>query len=388
MRGRMPAAETEPTELHGDILDSPEAGSVVVRGGLVRVAGFVFGVLCSLGGVVLVTRHLGTDQYGRFQTVLNLLLVVQAVTDVGMATLGVREFAQRRGDDRLRFLRVLLGLRIALTAAGTVIAVTIAAAAGYSSALVLGAVAGGLGLVLTVMQTTLAIPLTARLRIVTVTALDVGRQVGLAAVYALLVLAGGGVLPFLAATVPVQAVLLVITASLLRGEVPLRPSVDLRAWRGLLAASLSFALAVAVGTIYQYTSQILMSFVSTAHETGLFAAAFRTYVVVAAVPGVLVSVAFPLLSRAARDDRERLGYALRKLTDAMTLIGVATAITMVLGAPAIIAVIAGPDFAGAVPALRIEGLAMLMTFGITTWGFGLMSVHEHRPMVLANALSL
>ena len=194
MRGRMPAAQTEPTDVHSDILDSPEAGAVVVRGGIVRVAGFVFGVLCSLGGVVLVTRYLGTDLYGRFQTVLNLLLVVQAVTDVGMATLGVREFAQRRGEGRVRFLRVLLGLRIVLTAAGTTVAVIIAAAAGYGPELVLGAVAGGLGLVLTVMQTTLAIPLSARLRIVTVTALDVGRQVGLAAVYALLVLGGAGVL--------------------------------------------------------------------------------------------------------------------------------------------------------------------------------------------------
>ena len=31
---------------------------------------------------------------------------------------------------------------------------------------------------------------------------------------------------------------------------------------------------------------------------------------------------------------------------------------------------------------------MLMAFGITTWGFGLMSVHAHRAMVIANGCSL
>jgi O-antigen/teichoic acid export membrane protein len=382
------AAETPPIDPPGDILDSSEAGAIVVRGGVVRVAGFGLGIVCSLGGVVLVTRHLGTDDFGRFQTVLNLLLVVQAVTDVGMATLGMREFAQREGEDRAQFMRVLLGLRIALTLLGVAVAVAVSAAEGYGANLVLGALLGGVGLLLTVVQTTLAIPLGARLRIVTVTALDVARQAGLAAVYALLVLAGTGVLPFLAATIPVMAVLVVVTAVLVGREVSMRPTVDLARWRGLLTTSLSFALAVAVGTIYSYMSQILTSFVSTAHQTGLFAAAFRTYVVVGAVPGVIVASAFPLLSRAARDDRERLRYALRKLTDAMTVVGVGLTIVLVAGAPAIIEVIAGPEFAGAVPALRIEGIAMLMTFGITTWGFGLMSIHAHRPMLISNALSL
>jgi O-antigen/teichoic acid export membrane protein len=29
-----------------------------------------------------------------------------------------------------------------------------------------------------------------------------------------------------------------------------------------------------------------------------------------------------------------------------------------------------------------------MTFAITTWGFGLMSMHAHRPLIVANACSL
>jgi O-antigen/teichoic acid export membrane protein len=384
----MSGADTQPTDVHSDVLDTPEAGSLVVRGGILRVAGFVVGVLCSLGGVVLVTRHLGPERYGQFQTVLNLLTVVQAVTDIGMATLGTREFAQRRGDDRVRFIEVLLGLRIALTFVGVAVAFAISLAAGYDAALIGGALLGGLGLILTVIYTTLIIPLNAELRLGTVTALEIARQALLAAAYALLVLAGAGVLPFLAATVPVMIVLVIWTSALVRGRISLRPAVDLPAWRGLLTVSITFALAIAVGTVYQYTSQILTSFVSTAEQTGLFSAAFRTYVVIAAVPGVLVSSAFPLLSRAARDDRERLAYALRKLTDAMTLAGVAAALGMIVGAPAIIQVIAGTDYTGAIPVLRIQGIGMLMTFAITTWGFGLMSMHAHRPMIVANAFSL
>lgn len=370
-----------------DVLDTADAGGLVLRGGILRAAGFGAGVVLSLLGVIFVTRELGPERYGQFQTILNLLIVVQAVTDVGMATLGVREYSQRHGADRDRFMRVLLGLRLALTAVGIAVATMVAVAAGYSGALVLGSAVGGFGLLLTVAQTTLAIPLGVQLRIGVVTALDVARQAMTAALYIGLASAGAGVLPFLAVVVPVQAVLLAWTIAIVRGAVSLRPSADLRAWRLLLTSSVTFALAIAVGTIYQYTAQVMTSFLASERESGLFAASFRTYIVVAAVPGVLVSTAFPLLSRAARDDRDRLVYALRKLTDTMAIVGIAIALGTVLGAKPIIQIVAGSTFADATPVLRVHGLALMLTFAITTWGFGLLSVHRHKPMIVANALA-
>ena len=70
----------------------------------------------------LVTRHLGTVDYGRYQTVVALVTIIQDVTDLGMTTLGLREYVQRRGEERTTFMRVLLGLRLALTALGIVAA--------------------------------------------------------------------------------------------------------------------------------------------------------------------------------------------------------------------------------------------------------------------------
>lgn len=378
--------DAQPTA-DADVLDTAEAGGLILRGGLLRGAGFGAGVVLSLVGVIFVTRHLGPERYGRFQTILNLLTVVQSVTDVGMATLGVREFAQLRGIDRDRFMRILLGLRLALTGLGVLLAVAVAVAAGYSSSLVIGTMLGGFGLVLTVAQTTLAIPIGVQLRIGTVTAMDVARQALTAALFVGLALAGAGVLPFLAVVIPVQIVLLAWTIGIVRRTVSLRPSVDLEAWRKLLTASVSFALAIAVGTIYQYVAQVLTSFLASERETGLFSASFRTYIVVTAVPGVLVSTAFPLLARAARDDRTRLAYALRKLTDTMAIVGVAIALAMILGAHTIIEIIAGSTYLDATPVLRIHGLALLLAFAITTWGFGLLSLHRHRPMIIANAIA-
>jgi O-antigen/teichoic acid export membrane protein len=372
----------------GDVLDSRRAGSLIIQGGIVRGGGYVAGTLLALIGIALVTRHLGVDDFGRFQTVVSLITVVGAVTDAGMATLGLREFAQRAGDDRRRLMQSLLGLRLVLTVAGTVIATGIAAAVGYDLDLVLGTALAGVGLAFIVLQTTLTIPLAAELRNVALTALEIARQALTVAGYAILVALGAGVVAFLGVTIPVGIVLVVAAAVLVAGRMPLRPTFALDEWSALLRAAAAFAMATAVGVVYLYTSQILTAAVTDARDTGLFAASFRVFVVVAMVPGLLITVAFPLLSRAARDDRERLAYAVQRLLDTTLVLGLGAALGVALGAPVIIDVMAGSSFADAVPALRIQSITLVATFIIAPIGFALLSLHDHRGILVANVVAL
>jgi O-antigen/teichoic acid export membrane protein len=371
-----------------DVLDSREAGGRIIRGGVVRGAGYVLSTLIALVGVALITRHLGVVDFGRFQTVMSLITMVATVTDAGMATLGLREYAQRTGEERERLMRSLLGLRLGLTLAGVVIATLIALALGYDWELLLGTALAGLGVAFTVIQTTLTIPLGVALRNVALTVLDLLRQVLTVAGYALLVGMGAGVAAFLGVTVPVGVVLVVVAAFVVREAVPLRPSFDLRAWGAMLRTAAAFAMATAVGTIYLYTSQVLTAGVTDGRETGLFSASFRVFVVVASVSGLLVTVAFPLLSRAARDDRERLAYALHRLFDTTTVLGLGAAIGLVVGAPAIIDVMAGSGFRDAVPTLRIQGAAVVASYALAPIGFALLSLHQHRGILVANAIAL
>ena len=372
----------------GDVLDTPEAGRLVVRGGALRVGGFVTGLLASLVGAALVTRHLGPEDYGRYQTVVALVTIVQAVTDLGMATLGLREYAQRTGADRERFMRVLLGMRLALTSVGVVLAMLVSWALGYDSQMILGAGLLGAGLIFSVIYGTLSIPLANDLRMGAVTGLDVARQVAVAALFVLLVALGSGVVGFLAATIPVHLALVFATLVLVHGRVPLRPTFDRVQWLALVRPTITFALATAVGSLYVYAALVLTSLVSTKYQTGLFGASFRVYLIAASVPGVLVTTAFPLLSRAARDDRARLRYATQRLFEGTAALGGAALITCVLGAAPIIAVVAGADYDGAIPVLRVQGAALALTFVISTWGFTLLAMHRHREMIRANVVAL
>lgn len=378
--------------LHGeqsaDILDTDQAGGRIVSGGVLRLCSYVAMVGLSVLSAALLTRHLGVNRFSQYTTVLSLVSVISAVTDAGMSTIGTREFAVREGADRDALMRDLLGLRIALTSCGVMLVVAFALAAGYRTPLLIGALVASLGTIALVIQHTHTIPISTALRLGTLAVLELARQVLSVAAIVALVLVGAGVLPLLVVVPAVNLLLIVPTARLARHEISLRVGFRPRRWLSLLKLTVSFSLATAVGTIYVYTAQILTSLVTSEHQSGLFAASFRVFIVLAAVPGLLVGGSLPLLARAARDDHERLGYALERIFEVSLILGMATVLGTLGGAQFIIAVIAGPKYAASAGVLQIQGIAMLASFVLAGWSFALLSLKRYRALLAVNLLAL
>jgi O-antigen/teichoic acid export membrane protein len=368
--------------------DREDAGSKVVRGGAFRIVGFGVGTLLSVVGMVFVTRALGPADFGRFQTVLNILLIVGVVSDVGLGTLGVREYSLAHEHERRKLIRNLLGLRLALALVGTGIAVFVVVVTGASPLIVLGVAVSGVGLIISVAQTTFVIPLFSELRLVAITGIDTARQ-GLQALgYVAIALAGFGLAGFFVVAIPVQLVLLGVTIAICWATVAVVPAIDLAVWRRWATAGLTFALAAAVGITYQYTAQVVTAVVSSDVEAGLFAVALRIYMVIGAIPGLVVAAALPILSRSARNDAARFGNALRLLSETTLVVGGAFGVVLVVGAPFIVEVVGGAAFAGAVGPTRLLGVALVVTAVVATWGYGLLALHRHRELLVANAIAL
>jgi O-antigen/teichoic acid export membrane protein len=371
-----------------DVLDTPAAGGMVVRGSALRFGSYASVIALSVISAAVLTRHLGRVSFGQYTTVISLAAVISAVTDAGMSALGTREYAMRSGAARDALMRDLLGLRVALTLIGVLIATGFAFVVGYPPALLAGTALAALAVVAMVFQHTLSIPLTTRLRLGYLSGLEVARQAVTGALLVALVLLGAGVLPLLAVALVANLLLLPPTAALVRGEISMRMSIRPRRWAKLLRLTVAFSLASAANTIYLFAAQIITSLVASGVQSGLFAASFRVFIALAAIPGMLVAVSLPVLARAARDDRARLSYALQRTFEASLLVGMAAAIAVIAGARLMIAVVAGPEYAEAADALRIEGGVLLASFLLAGWGFGLLALHRHRVMLLANLAAL
>jgi O-antigen/teichoic acid export membrane protein len=174
---------------------------------------------------------------------------------------------------------------------------------------------------------------------------------------------------------------------LVRGETPLRPAVDWTTWKAILRETLPYALAAAVGLVYFRIAVILMSYVSSDVETGYFSAAFRIVEVVGVVPWLLVTAGFPILARAARDDDERLRYALQRMFEVAAVVGTFNALLLGVAAPFAIEVVAGDGFEQSVSVLRIQAVGLITTFLLATWQFALLSLKLYRPLLIANTLA-
>ncbi len=371
-----------------NILDTPAAGTAVVRGGFLRVLAYGAGAGLTVISAAVLARYLGPADLGRYRTVLSLLTIVAGVTEAGMTSIGVREYSTLEGLPRTLLLRNLLGLRLALTLLGTLVAVGFALVAGYTASMVLGTALGGIATVLLILQGTYAVPLQAGLRLGWMSFLEFGRQVLTVLFLVCFVAAGAGLAALLGSSVPVAALLIAATVPLVRGVVPWRPRFDREQWRHLLQITLPFAAATAVGITYAYLSVVTMSLVAPEKEVGYFGGAFSMFATLTAIPGMLVASAFPVLARAARDDRDRFDYALGRLAHTALIAGVGMSLVTIAIAPFAVRAVLGADFDPAAGPLQLQGAALVSTFFAALGGYALLSLHAHRSLVAINAVAL
>ncbi|HVL30832.1 MAG TPA: oligosaccharide flippase family protein [Solirubrobacteraceae bacterium] len=364
----------------GDLLSTPQAGPTAIRGGALRVLSFAGGSLFAIVGGALLFRHLGVVDGGRYMTALSLSAIVTGFTDLGLTAIGMRELATLGGAQRAQMARTLLGIRLVVTLVGVLLMGAFAFAA-YGTTLGIGVLVAGAGVLVANVQATLAVPLMAELRLGWVSALDFVRQVVGVLFIVVLVVAGATLLPFLAIPALAAAIVLVPTALLVRGDIPLRPSFDLGEWRALAGPVLTYSIAVAAATLYLRAAIIIVSLLASGHQLGLFSLGFRVVEVLLLVPGLLVGAAFPIFARAARDDPARLGYALSRVFEVSLIVGAWVALALAIGAPLVVEIMGGRQFAAAAPVLAIQAVVLGATFVNAVWGYGMLSLHLHRTIL-------
>jgi O-antigen/teichoic acid export membrane protein len=381
----------EAGEHQDDLLSTPQAGPAAVRGGGARFIGFVIGALASAASAALLFRHLGVTDTGHYVTIVSLVAIVYTFSDLGLTAVGIREASTRSPTERAALLRELLGLRIALTVLGVAV-LSLIAGAGYTGVIVAGIAIAGAGLLLQVTQDNYTVLLQVELRLGWMAALDVLRQLVTLALVAALVLIGAHLLAFVSVSVAVGIVCLLPVVLLVRGSRSLLPAFHLSRWRPMIAEILPYSVAVAAGALYFRVAIVMTSLLASAHELGLFSTAFRIVEFLTIVPALLAGAALPIFSRAARDDEDRLAYALGRVFEVSLIVGAWVAVSLAVGAQLVISILAGPRFAGAAGPLRLLGIALAATFVSVVWSNGLLSLRRHgdilRISLSALALSI
>lgn len=369
------------TPVPADVLDRPDAGAKVIRGGAIR--GITYGATILLTGAIvpLMTRHLGVTDFGRFVAASTVVTIVAGVTELGLSGIGTREYALAEPTERRGLLANLLGLRTVLTLVGLAIATPLMVLGDYPRVVVAGMLVSGAGLVLLNAQQTYSITLTAQLNWGISSVFELINTVVVAGATVLLVLVSAKLFAFFFVSVVSSAAALVASIAYLRGHVSLLPRFDMARWRVLVRDALPYSAAVMVGILYPRVGLIAVSLISNGHQTGYYSTAFKVVEVIGGTSGLIASSAFPVFARAGRDDHERLRYAVGRVWDTVLIAGAYITLSLVVAAPFVVEVLGGSSFAPAVPVLRVQALALLGGFLGTTWSYTLLSLRMHGALL-------
>ncbi|WP_392544869.1 oligosaccharide flippase family protein [Oryzobacter telluris] len=336
------------------------ASARVVRGGVLRTFGYGVGALANVAGSVLLLRYLGVEQFGSYAVVTSLVALAGGLADGGLTAVGNRELAVRGGRKERRLLMSqLLGIRLLVTPVAMALAVLFALAAGYPALLVLGTLLAGLGWIVSVAASALAMPLSVELRIGALTALDLLKSLGATAAIVVLVLIGAGLLPFFAAAVPTAVVAVLVTPRLLAKGSLGWPTLRLRESGELVRKSLIMALATVVGAVYLRLLTLLVFQLSDETQTGLFGTSARILEAITGLPLLVFLVALPVMSLAYKENRNSLRRFFQRMVEVSTVVTWFFVTVLVVGAEPIILAVGGAEYAQAIPVLQVQSLALV-----------------------------
>ena len=338
---------------------------------------------------MLLLRYLGVEDFGFYATVSAVLGIVAGITDAGLTAVGSREISVAKTPAaRVAILHHLLVLRIAGASIGVIAGVAFTIVAGYDRVVVAGTALGGVGVVLISVQSMLMVPIWVELRILTLTVLEVLRNLLTLVVVAALVAVGAGLLAFFGVQIVAGVMLIPATWLLVRAGVRAPDGVRGETLVRLLRETFPLAVAFAMSVIYFRVLVVLVSLLSSEEQTGIFGTSFRIFELLLGLPALILSVALPLLSVAVDEDDDRLRNGLQSMTEASLLIAALLVVGVAILAEPGIRLIGGEEYIGAAPVLRIQALALIPVFLGQVWQLGLIAGRAQRAMAVANGLAL
>ncbi|HET9370775.1 MAG TPA: oligosaccharide flippase family protein [Vicinamibacterales bacterium] len=341
---------------------------------------------------LIAAKTLSVDDFGRFQWVLRLAILGEAIMDLGLHQITVRAIARDRSD-AARLLSNSLALK-ALPALAMVVVMTASVYLLRDEADV--RLAGVLMIGSAVFRSYL---LTARgvfmglERFGHDTVVVVTDRLLLLVAGALALQAGGGLLGLAAVFVVARFFTVsgaLIAAQRLVGRAGL--GFDYALWRQMQATALPLGVFLVVLNLYSYIDTVMLGVMSTDEETGMYGAAYNLYEGLSFIPAAIASVLAPRLSHLWATDRAAHRTLARQgLLRAVGLAAVA-AVPVWLLAPMLLSIYNNPldprDYRAASAAFRILTGGLFFIFPIWILQTLAMSVFRERMLLATTTVGV
>lgn len=327
----------------------------IARNALALAAADIVGKLASLGFYVVMARKLGEHGFGAYTFALSLAQLMTVFAGFGIDEWIARTVA-RDADSAPRLMTDALLAKAVFGLTGVAAAVAVALAGGYPREVALTVALLAFGALAELFMNVFN---------ATFQGLDDLRVPAAASVLQRLAIAGGGIAALLAGAGIVTIAAIYFAAAMAaaalvagrlaaRGVRPERTPSRARALR-LVRGTFALGLTVLLNTMLFRVDAVLVSLIKGTAAVGFYGAAYRLLESPLFIAYGLTAALLPALSRASRSTTPSVGElaeaGLKLIVCALAPVGVAFAVL----ADPIVRLVFSPDFAPAVPALRLLG---------------------------------
>lgn len=331
----------------------------------IQLLGKVLSTFLGLLGIGLLTRYLGTEQYGWYTTALTFLQFVGILIDFGFVPVSAQMLAEKKYEERT-LLSNLLGFRFVTALLFLVVTPFVALFFPYPLEVKIAIGFMTLQYLAIALNQVFTGYYQAQLRMhIQVMAEVLGRLALIAGLW-LLISERAGFLPLMGVVTAAGVVYTVAMWIAARKDGVVRLGFDRLIWRDIWQRGWPIGLAILFNVIYLRGDLMLLSVFVSQSDVGLYGAAYRVIDVLSQIAMMIMGILLPLLTAAwISQDKETFRAQYQQAVDLMMLIGIPMLVGVLVLAEPIMRFIAGDDFAASGQILRILTIGM---FGVLLGG--------------------
>lgn len=346
------------------------------------------GFALNLVTIVVIARHLGVDQFGKYSFMLAFVWIFQLIADSGLSNIMIREIAVRKDD-----LAYHLGVTKSLIWVFSLVAFTLIVLTIHiiNPEKVVKEATQIMGLA--VLATVHAVGYTSLFRAMEEMEYNalgfIFQKICLLGFILLVVRFGWGLRAIASAYLASNVSLWFFSYLVVRFRY-LRPKmvIDVRVWWYYVSEAVPIGIASILRKITWQVDILILSAISTATSVGLFSAAYKVIQSLSQIPHAVSIPLFPVYSRLAKSSQDDLFMMYEKSLKFMYLLCIPLVVILITLARSIILVVYKPQFEASSLALQILSFSLIFLFPTAQFVYFFSALNRQRLYTISSLACL
>jgi O-antigen/teichoic acid export membrane protein len=321
----------------------------------------IISTVLALVGIGFITRYLGTEGFGNYSTVIAFFSFFGAIADLGLYSIATREISRPNADEK-KIMGNVFVLRLLSAVAIFMITPVIIFFLPYSHEVKIGIIIAAASFGFSSSYSVLNGIFQKNIAMDKVAIADIIGKTIQTAIIILAVKKDLGFSMIISSLLFYMVFNFIVVFLWSRKYLKFKLEFDFEYWKKFLKNSLPMGISVAITFVYFKIDTILLSFLKTSADVGIYNAAYKIIENITFFPGMMMGLIFPLISHDIFHDREKFKSVSNKTFKIFLILVIPLLIGTLFLADGIIGLIGGAQFMNASNTLRILIFALVFIF--------------------------